>query len=118
MLPHPQRQGHAAAHNQPCIERTDSAAEVDLRLGADEFEIFPFADDGSAHGVAVTVDVFGKAFHRKIRAKLQGTLVEGEAKVLSTDRRAPFSCAISAMALMSEMASVGFPGVSIWMSLV
>ena len=80
VLAHAQRQRYGPAHDEPCIEGADDAAEIDLRLRADLIQVFRLADDRAAHGVAVAIDVFGHALHHKVRAQLDGPLVEGRGK--------------------------------------
>lgn len=52
-----QRKCYRTSHNQPCIERADCCAEVNLRPRTDNVEVFFFADDCTTHCIAVTVDV-------------------------------------------------------------
>ena len=74
---HSQRESYRAAHDEPCVERADNAANIYLCLIADLVHVLVVADYCAAHRVAVTVDVFGKAFHNKVNAVLQRTGVVG-----------------------------------------
>ena len=75
VLLHAQRERYRASVDQPCVERADDAAVVDLGGEAD------FVGSGlgggyhAAEGVSMAVDVFGEALHHDVRAEFQRAYV-------------------------------------------
>ena len=80
VLFHTQRKCYRTSHNQPCIERADCCAEINLRLRTDNVEVFFFADDCTSHCITVTVDVLCKAFNGKVCTEFNRSLVERRSK--------------------------------------
>lgn len=67
-----QGQGDGAAHDEPDVERRNCTTGVVERPELDLVDQLAGPDDGAAHGVAVTVEVFGQRVDDEVRAPLQG----------------------------------------------
>ena len=90
---------------------------MDFANALKKFVIFPRNERASEH-VAVAAKIFRGRIHHEIRAKAETARWIIGHQVLSTTRRAPAVCAISATAARSVNFNVGLDGVSTQMSLV
>ena len=80
-LPHTQGEGDGAPEDLPGVEGADHRAHVHLGLVADPVHSLQIVgDDGASLGVPVAVEILGQGVHHKVRAQLQGPLVQGRGK--------------------------------------
>ena len=110
---HAEGEGLDAALNEVTVHRTGNRPRCVLQEPHLVGECDIAERDEAADNVRVAAEVLGRRMDDHVRAKCQWVFKNGVAKVLSTTTTHPRSCAISEIAAMSTIASLGLLGVSI-----